>query len=51
MDRNAGHQGCEGADTLIGSANLTACWMQERAGLDFCLDGQWRSESYVKEFR
>ena len=38
------------ADSLLDDAIPSAIRMQERAGLDFISDGEWRRESYVKVF-
>lgn len=38
------------AEDLFDQAILSAISMQERAGLDFISDGEWRRESYVKVF-
>ena len=38
------------ADALLDAAIPAAIRMQERAGLDFISDGEWRRESYVKVF-
>ena len=38
------------ADDLFDQAIPSAITMQERAGLDFISDGEWRRESYVKVF-
>ncbi len=49
-DRNAGRISEADANTLLDAANPMALRMQERAGLDFVSDGEWRRESYVKVF-
>ena len=49
-DRKAGRIGAEEADSLLNDAVPVAIRMQERAGLDFVSDGEWRRESYVKVF-
>ena len=49
-DRKAGRISDEAADTLLDDAVPMAIRMQERAGLDFVSDGEWRRESYVKIF-
>ena len=49
-DRKAGRVGEEEADRLLDDAVPSAVHMQERAGLDFVSDGEWRRESYVKIF-
>lgn len=38
------------ADKLLDDAVPSAIRLQERAGLDFVSDGEWRRESYVKVF-
>ena len=38
------------ADLLLNSAVPSAIRLQERAGVDFISDGEWRRESYVKVF-
>ena len=38
------------ADSLLDDAVPSAIRLQERAGLDFVSDGEWRRESYVKVF-
>ena len=38
------------ADQLLDTAVLSAIRMQERAGLDFISDGEWRRENYVRVF-
>ena len=49
-DRKFGRIGVEEADLLLDDAVPLAIRMQERAGLDFVSDGEWRRESYVKVF-
>ncbi len=49
-DRKAGRVSHERADALMDDAIPSAIRMQERAGLDFVSDGEWRRESYVKVF-
>ena len=49
-DRKAGRITNEEADRLLDSAVPFAVRLQERAGLDFVSDGEWRRESYVKVF-
>ena len=49
-DRKAGRIGETEADGLLDSAIPSAIRMQERAGLDYVSDGEWRRESYVKVF-
>ena len=49
-DRKAGLISEEDADALLDSAVPSAIRMQERAGVDYISDGEWRRESYVKVF-
>jgi 5-methyltetrahydropteroyltriglutamate--homocysteine methyltransferase len=49
-DRKAGSIGEAEADRLFDDAIPSAVRMQERTGLDFVSDGEWRRESYVKVF-
>ena len=49
-DRKAGLLIDAHADELFEAAIPSALRMQERAGLDFISDGEWRRESYVKVF-
>ena len=49
-DRKKGRISEEDADRLLDDAIVAAVRMQERAGLDFISDGEWRRESYVKVF-
>ena len=49
-DRKAGRISVENATRLLDDAIPVAIRMQERAGLDFVSDGEWRRESYVKVF-
>ena len=49
-DRKAGRISEVEADRLLDGAVPSAVRMQERAGLDFVSDGEWRRESYVKVF-
>ncbi len=49
-DRKAGLISEEDADRLLDSAVPSAIRMQERAGVDYISDGEWRRESYVKVF-
>ena len=49
-DRKAGLITGGEANRLLDGAILSAVHMQERAGLDFVSDGEWRRESYVKVF-
>ena len=49
-DRKAGRISEDDADRLLDDVVPSAVRMQERAGLDFVSDGEWRRESYVKVF-
>ena len=49
-DRKAARVTEEAADALLDDAVPMAIRIQERAGLDFVSDGEWRRESYVKIF-
>jgi 5-methyltetrahydropteroyltriglutamate--homocysteine methyltransferase len=49
-DRKSGRLSYEAADDLLDDAIACAVRLQERAGLDFLSDGEWRRESYVKVF-
>ena len=49
-ERKAGNVAAAEADTLLDASIPLALRMQERAGLDFISDGEWRRESYVKVF-
>jgi 5-methyltetrahydropteroyltriglutamate--homocysteine methyltransferase len=49
-DRKAGLVSESDADGLLDDAIPSAIDMQERAGIDFVSDGEWRRESYVKVF-
>ncbi|MFP6567801.1 MAG: cobalamin-independent methionine synthase II family protein [Dehalococcoidia bacterium] len=49
-DRKAGRISDADAETLLDDAVPSAIRMQERAGLDYVSDGEWRRESYVKVF-
>ena len=49
-DRKAGRVSEDEADALLNDAVPLAIRAQERAGLDFVSDGEWRRESYVKVF-
>ncbi len=49
-ERKAGSLDEEEATRLLDDAVPLAVRMQERAGLDFISDGEWRRESYVKVF-
>src|SRR4030095_17111247 len=40
----------DAADRLLDAAVPSAIRLQERAGLDYVSDGEWRRESYVKVF-
>ena len=49
-DRKSGRLAADEADRLLDDAVPLAIQMQERAGLDYVSDGEWRRESYVKVF-
>ena len=49
-DRKAGRISAKDADELLDDAVPLAIRLQERAGLDYVSDGEWRRESYVKVF-
>ena len=49
-DRKAGGISEEEADRLLDDVVPSAIRMQERAGVDYISDGEWRRESYVKVF-
>ena len=49
-ERKSGKVSPTQADQLLDSVVPSALKMQERAGLDFISDGEWRRESYVKVF-
>ena len=49
-ERKAGRITEEGADRLLDDAVPSAIRLQERAGVDYISDGEWRRESYVKVF-
>ena len=49
-DRKAGHVDATEADHLLNEAIPSILKMQERAGLDYVTDGEWRRESYMKVF-
>ena len=49
-DRKARRITEEEADKLLDDAVPSAIRMQERAGVDYISDGEWRRESYVKVF-
>ena len=49
-ERTAGGISPAAADQLLDDAVLSAIRLQERAGLDFLSDGEWRRTHYVKVF-
>src|SRR6266542_634231 len=49
-DRKTGRLSDDAAETLLDDAVPSAIRLQERAGLDYLSDGEWRRESYVKVF-
>jgi len=49
-DRKEGRISEAEADRLLDETVPSAIHMQERAGVDFISDGEWRRESYVKVF-
>jgi 5-methyltetrahydropteroyltriglutamate--homocysteine methyltransferase len=49
-DRKAGRLRPEQADELLDAAIPSAVRLQERAGLTYVSDGEWRRESYIKVF-
>lgn len=49
-DRTQGRINEKEADKLLDPAVLSAIRMQERAGLDYISDGEWRRENYVRIF-
>lgn len=49
-ERKAGRISESDADRLLDDAVPSAIRMQERAGVDYISDGEWRRESYVKVF-
>ncbi len=49
-DRKAGRISPEAADELLDGAIPAAVLLQERAGLTYVSDGEWRRESYIKVF-
>ena len=49
-DRKAGRISESMSDRLLDDAVPSAIRMQERAGVDYISDGEWRRESYVKVF-
>ena len=49
-DRKSGRISEEAAERLLDDAVPSAIRMQERAGIDYISDGEWRRESYVKVF-
>ena len=48
LDRKAGRIDEASADRLLDAAIPTAVRLQERAGLDYLSDGEWRRESYTR---
>ena len=50
QDRMRGRISEQDADTLLDDAILSAIRMQERAGLDYVSDGEWRRENYARVF-
>lgn len=48
LDRKAGRLTGQAADELIDAAIPSAIRLQERAGVEFISDGEWRRESYIK---
>ena len=50
QDRLLGLIDIEEADRLLDSAVVSAIRLQERAGLDYVSDGEWRRENYVRVF-
>ena len=49
-ERKTGRITPEEAGEMLDHAIPSAVRMQERAGLDYISDGEWRRESYVKVF-
>ena len=49
-DRKAGRIGPDEADRLLDAAVPSAIRLQERAGLTYVSDGEWRRESYINVF-
>ena len=49
-DRRDGRVSVSDADRFLDSAIPLAVSMQERAGLTYVSDGEWRRESYIKVF-
>ncbi len=49
-DRIAGRLSAPEADELLDAAVRSAVLMQERAGLDYLSDGEWRRENYTRVF-
>lgn len=49
-ERKSGSISYEAADALLDDAVPSAIRLQERAGIDYVSDGEWRRESYVKVF-
>ena len=50
QDRLQGRINIQEADRILDSAVLSAIRLQERAGLDYISDGEWRRENYVRVF-
>jgi 5-methyltetrahydropteroyltriglutamate--homocysteine methyltransferase len=50
VDRLSGRISVAQADRLLDDAVLTAIRLQERAGLDYVSDGEWRRENYARMF-
>lgn len=48
LDRRDGYLDAESAERLFDAAIPSAIAMQERAGIDYVSDGEWRRESYIK---
>lgn len=49
-DRKRGTISWEDTDKLLDAAVMSVISLQERAGVDYISDGEWRRESYVKVF-
>ncbi len=49
-DRIHGRMSEQEADRLLDDAVLSAIRLQERAGLDYISDGEWRRENYTRVF-
>ena len=49
-DRKTGDIDANEADRLLNESIPSNLKMQERAGLDYVSDGEWRRESYMKVF-